>query len=186
MSPETLDRRTFLRLTGGAAAAATALAAGIPLVPLFTSAAQWGLELKALTEQEGTTLLRVARTLFPHRTLEDVYYGGVVSALDEDAVKSPETAKLLKDGVAALDRTTAGVKWIELSRGYRITALQAQPRLLEAVRSKAVVALYGNPKVWPHFGYEGPSAPHGGYVHRGFNDLDWLPDPPDEASPKPG
>lgn len=186
MSSERLDRRTFLRLTGGAAAAATALAAGIPLVPLGASAARWGLELKALTEHEAMTLLRVARTLFPHRKLEDVHYAGVVGALDEDAAKSPETARLLEDGVAALDRTTVGVKWVELSRGYGNAALQAQPRLLEAVRSKAVVALYGNPRVWPQFGYEGPSAQHGGYLRRGFDDLDWLPDPPEEASPKPG
>lgn len=186
MSSETLDRRTFLRLTGGAAAAATVLAAGIPLVPLPASAAPWGLELKALTEHEGMTLLRAARILFPHRKLEDVHYAGVVRALDDDAVKTPETARLLKDGVAALDRTTAGVKWVGLSRGYGVAALEAQPRLLEAVRGKAVVALYDNPDVWPRFGYEGPSAQHGGYLHRGFDDLDWLPDPPGEASPKHG
>ena len=186
MSTETFDRRMFLRLAGGAAAAAAAMAAGIPLVPLPAGAAQWGLQLKSLTEHEGMTLLRVARTLFPHRTLEDVYYGGVVSALDEDAAKSAETARLLKDGVAALDRTTAGVKWVDLSRGYQRAALQAQPKLLEAVRGKAVVALYNNPEVWPRFGYEGPSFAHGGYIHHGFNDLDWLPDPPAEASPKPG
>lgn len=185
MSSERLDRRTFLRLTGGAAAAATALAAGIPLVPLSAGAAPWGLELKALTEHEAMTLLRVARGLFPHRKLEDVHYAGVVAALDADASGSPDTARLLKDGVAALDRTTVGVKWVELSRGYQLAALQAQPRLLEAVRGKTVVALYDNPKVWPILGYEGPSSQHGGYLHRGFNDLDWLPEPPEAASPKP-
>jgi hypothetical protein len=26
-------------------------------------------------------------------------------------------------------------------------------------------------------GYEGPSFDKGGYLNRGFNDLDWLPDP---------
>ena len=31
--------------------------------------------------------------------------------------------------------------------------------------------------LWPKFGYEGSSFEHGGYLHRGFNDLDWLPDP---------
>ena len=186
MSIDTLDRRTFLRLAGGAAAAAAAMAAGIPLVPLRAGAAQWGLQLKALTEHEGMTLLRIARALFPHRTLEDVYYGGVVSALDEDAATSAETARLLKDGVAALDRTTVSVKWMELSHGYQLTALLAQPKLLEAVRGKAVVALYNNPESWPRFGYEGPSFQHGGYIHRGFDDLDWLPDPPEQASPKPG
>src|ERR1700732_2043427 len=29
--------------------------------------------------------------------------------------------------------------------------------------------------LWPKFGYEGSSAEHGGYIKRGFNDIDWLP-----------
>ena len=28
---------------------------------------------------------------------------------------------------------------------------------------------------WPRFGYEGSSAEHGGYINRGFADIDWLP-----------
>jgi hypothetical protein len=31
--------------------------------------------------------------------------------------------------------------------------------------------------VWDLLGYEGPSFDKGGYLHRGFNDLDWLPEP---------
>ena len=30
-------------------------------------------------------------------------------------------------------------------------------------------------EVWPKFGYEGSSAEHGGYIKRGFADIDWLP-----------
>jgi hypothetical protein len=30
--------------------------------------------------------------------------------------------------------------------------------------------------VWTKLGYEGPSAPEGGYLHRGFDDIDWLKD----------
>jgi hypothetical protein len=109
----------------------------------------------------------------------------VIKGLDEDAQKSPETATLLKDGVAALDRAM-GVKWIELSPGYQLATLQAQPKLLDTVKGKAVVAIYNNPLVWRHFGYEGPSFQYGGYIRRGFNDLTWLPDPPEAASPKVG
>ena len=38
-----------------------------------------------------------------------------------------------------------------------------------------VVSLYNQTEIWPKFGYEGSSAEHGGYLHRGFNDIDWLP-----------
>ncbi len=185
MTAQPIDRRTFLRLTGGAAAAATMMSAGVSLVPLSAEAGLWGLELKAFNEHEAMTLLKVARRIFPHRTLADVYYAGVVKALDEDAQKSADTAKLLKEGVAAVDKAV-GTKWIELSPGYQLATLQAQPKLLETVKGKAVVAIYNDPLVWRHFGYEGPSFQYGGYLHRGFNDLTWLPDPPEAASPKVG
>lgn len=185
MAPQRLDRRTFLRLTGGAAAAAAVMSAGVPLVPLPAEAGLWGLELKALNEHEAMTLLKVARRIYPHRTLADVYYAGVVKGLDEDAQKSADTATLLKDGVAALDRAV-GVKWIDLSAGYQLATLQAQPKLLDTVKGKAVVAIYNDPLVWRHFGYEGSSFEYGGYIRRGFNDLTWLPDPPEAASPKVG
>jgi hypothetical protein len=185
MAPQHVDRRTFLRLTGGAAAAAAVIAAGVPLVPLPAEAQLWGLELKTLNADEAMTLLKVARRIYPHRTLADVYYAGVVKGLDEDAQKSTETATLLKDGVVALDRAM-GVKWIELSAGYQLATLQAQPKLLDTVKGKAVVAIYNNPLVWRHFGYEGPSFQYGGYIRRGFNDLTWLPDPPEAASPQVG
>jgi hypothetical protein len=36
---------------------------------------------------------------------------------------------------------------------------------------------------WAHFGYEGSSFEKGGYINRGFQDLNWLPEPPHSASP---
>jgi len=32
--------------------------------------------------------------------------------------------------------------------------------------------------LWQVLGYQGPSFELGGYLNRGFNDLDWLPEPP--------
>ena len=31
--------------------------------------------------------------------------------------------------------------------------------------------------MWDLLGYEGYSSDKGGYINRGFNDLDWLPEP---------
>ena len=45
------------------------------------------------------------------------------------------------------------------------------------MHSTTVVALYDDHEVWELLGYEGPSFDKGGYLHRGFDDLDWLPDP---------
>ena len=40
--------------------------------------------------------------------------------------------------------------------------------------NKTQAYFYGNKNVWPKFGYEGSSWEKGGYINRGFNDLDWL------------
>ena len=45
------------------------------------------------------------------------------------------------------------------------------------VRGVAVVSLYNDPETWALLGYEGSSYEHGGYIDRGFDDLDWLPNP---------
>ena len=53
----------------------------------------------------------------------------------------------------------------------------------EKIRGTSVVSLYNNEMAWAHFGYEGASYEMGGYFDRGFQDLDWLPDPDSDASP---
>ena len=68
----------------------------------------------------------------------------------------------------------------ELSEGNQLrvlTAIQDTP-FFQAMRGKAIVALYNNPRVWQAFGYEGASFDEGGYLERGFDDLGWLPEPP--------
>jgi hypothetical protein len=69
-----------------------------------------------------------------------------------------------------------------------ISALTARQdsAFFQKVRGQTVVSLYNNPLAWRHFGYEGASAEFGGYLERGFDDLNWLPQPPEDASPKAG
>ena len=178
-----MNRRRFLHLGGGSAAGAAMLAAGVGLTA--TSPGAWALALSKLDPHRARTLLEVARHVFPHDTLDDVYYAGVVEALDGEAGADPAVATLLADGVKALDAAT-GMRWVDLSAGYRLEILEGPGRaLLDKVKGNAVVSLYNNPLVWRHFGYEGPSARQGGYIDRGFDDLAWLPDPDGQASPPP-
>ena len=44
------------------------------------------------------------------------------------------------------------------------------------MRGDCVTGIYNNPEVWKVLGYEGPSAELGGYINRGFSDIDWLQD----------
>lgn len=185
MSKTPMDRRGFLKTSGAAAAGVAAASTGTFVLSFSVSA--WAGELKYLSAHEGKTLLKVTRHIFPHPSLADIYYAGVVDALDAEAATSAGTAAAIKEGVTALDAATA-LNWLDLSDGYQLailTQMEASP-MFQKVKGTAVVALYNNPLVWRHFGYEGPSAQYGGYINRGFNDLRWLGDPSKDASPKVG
>ena len=64
------------------------------------------------------------------------------------------------------------VGW-ESDRVALLEQIQDGP-FLQTIRGGLVTGIYGNPEVWPLFGYEGPSADKGGYIDRGFDDIDWL------------
>jgi hypothetical protein len=123
-----------------------------------------------VSEHALDTTLRVARVMFPHDMLGDVAYAKVVKALEAEA-------ETVERGVTVLDDPTP---FLELDADAQLEAVRRieGTEYFELVRSTAVVELYDNPLVWQALGYEGPSAHLGGYLHRGFDDLDWLPDPP--------
>ena len=185
MSKKGMNRREFLRASGGVAVGAAAAASGVGGLVAIDSA--WAKQLSVLREHEAKTLLTMTRQIFPHPSLADIYYAAVVKDLDAEAKSNKDTAEVIKHGVAELDNAM-GVKWIELSDGYQLDVLKKMESspLFQKVKGKAVVSLYNNKLVWRHFGYEGSSAEYGGYIDRGFDDLTWLPNPPESASPKVG
>ena len=175
-----VKRRDFLKTSG--AATTVAVAGGAAVAPLAATAN--GIEFSTLSEHQGYTLIGMARQLFPHDFLADQYYAAVIQELDTAAAEDPALAQLLTDGVAALDAATS-VAWIDLSDGYQLVVLKSlqDTPFFNTVKGKTLVSLYNNPLVWRHFGYEGEAFTKGGYINRGFNDLSWLPEPPDDASP---
>ena len=101
------------------------------------------------------------------------------------AGKNADTLKLLQAGAAGLDEGEK--KFVDMSPDQQLAALkkiEGSP-FFQKVRGTEIVSLYNNPGVWKEFGYGGPSYDFGGYLKHGFNDLKWLPDPPESASPKP-
>jgi hypothetical protein len=178
-----LKRREFLQKGALVVAGAAAFASGVTAV---AGVEPWTSQLKALNAHEANTLLAMSRQLFPHPQLDDTYYIVVVQALDAEAVTKPDIAKLLRDGVSRLD-TVKGAKFVALSPANQIAALKQVEHtdFFTKVRNSELVSLYNNHGVWKKLGYPGASYPIGGYLHHGFNDLNWLPDPPESASPKP-
>ncbi len=184
MSNRGMNRRQFLQTSGLAAAGAAAIASGSVIM---ASDGAWALELGTLTGHEGVTLLGMSRRLYPHPSLGDMYYAAVVEQLDAGAKDDAGLAGLIKDGVGQLD-AARGVNWVDLSEGYQLEVLKSMEAtpFFQKVRGTTVVALYNNPLVWRHFGYEGPSYEFGGYLERGFDDLRWAGQPSEDASPRAG
>ena len=120
-------------------------------------------------------LISIYRTMFPHTTVPDEFYEHVVRKLDDQAAQNQALSGFLSNGVEALNRE-AGSAWTDLSEEARLQALKLveQTSFFQRVRSDFVLYFYSNPAIWPLFGYEGPSNDKGGYLHRGFNDIDWI------------
>lgn len=178
-----LTRREFLRGSGiltGTIAASSVLATLAP-------SRSWAVELKALSQPEGDALMKMSRVLYPHAKLQDAVYALVAKDLDADAAKSADTLKLLREGIAGLDKAAGGsfaganaAKQLEV-----VKSIEGTP-FFNTVRGKCITSLYDNDMAYATFGYPGASYDKGGYITRGFQDVKWLPDPPQAASPAAG
>jgi hypothetical protein len=175
------SRRGFLA-RGGAALAAVAASGGRVVVEAQEVART---EPGNLKTEEVNTLVKFTRDLFPHDRLDDSFYRRAVKPLEEQAAKDGTVRQLLVLGVGRLNewaRSAAGKAYADVEEEEKRIALlkrlevdQSAPAdFFNKVYSTTIVSLYNQPEVWPRFGYEGPSSAKGGYLHRGFNDLNWL------------
>ena len=73
-----LVRRDFLK---GSGVLMGTLATGSVLATLAPSTA-WAVELKALSKAEGEALMKMGRTLYPHKKLPDAVYALLAKDLD--------------------------------------------------------------------------------------------------------
>ena len=176
-----LTRRSMLR---GSGLLLGTLAVGGVLTALAPSRA-WAVELKTLSEAQGTALMKMGRVLYPHKKLPDAVYALLAKDLDAGAADA-KTATMLKDGIANLDKA-AGGSFAKASAATQLAAVKSieGTPFFAAVRGKCVTSLYDNDMAYAAFGYPGSSWEKGGYITRGFQDLKWLPMPSKQASPPP-
>lgn len=177
-APLSLTRRALLKGTGvlfGTLAVSSTLA-------LIAPSRAWALALKTLDEHQGKVLLALVKRIYPHATLEDAVYALVVKDLDGKASGAEDVRAQLTDGIRKLDKQ-AGGDWAArpVADQDRDVAAIADTPFFQTVRSTAVVSLYSNALAYAHFGY-GAQAGDGGYLYKGFDDLSWLPDPPEQDS----
>ena len=168
------SRRGFLK-TGAAAPAVIAAGASI------SATAAWAADAKALAPHQMATMVKAARDIYPHDHIGDIFYVRAITPWDAKAAKDPAVQTLVAEGVARLDadaQERQGCPYLNVAwENDRVALLRGieHTKFFRTLRADLVVSLYNQPELWPKLGYEGSSAEHGGYLARGFDDIDWLP-----------
>lgn len=129
-------------------------------------------ERPTLDSRQMGTLTRLLRTMYPHEQFPDGPYERCAEVV-RDSAETDLVAELTRlDELAGGSFTDAS----EASLRELVDGL-GQDSAIVAVHSVAINVLYDDHEVWTILGYEGSSFDKGGYISRGFDDLDWLPEP---------
>lgn len=135
----------------------------------------WATETVALKPETMATLVKMARDIYPHDHVSDEYYVIAVKGYDTTAA-SPS----IEAGISGLNAAARGKGHVDyLSIGWErdrvdiLRAMEDSP-FFQQIRGGLVTGLYNQKAVWPLFGYEGKSFSKGGYIDRGFDDINWL------------
>ena len=181
MDREHRTRREFLAGLRDVAIVATAVELGAAVVPPARAQTQPA-PAAALRAGDAAVLKAVCRRVVPLRGIDEAPYLAAVAALERAAAADPGTRERLATGCDAL-RRELGADW----QGATDATLDAYLRKVEqspffrTVTAIAIPTIVNQPAVWAAVGYEGESRSHVGYLHRGFDSLDWLPEPPVET-----
>ncbi|UVJ46376.1 gluconate 2-dehydrogenase subunit 3 family protein [Pseudomonas sp. LS1212] len=160
------SRRRFMSLSGQSLLALGATAVVAQLIPVKLLADETAPELPA-------GLLRMGRDVYPHDRITDEYYIRPLATL----IKEQPT--LIDQGLGDLQKRsmkTYDMSFDRLEEAQRVALLEAieETPFFSAVRTALMFGLYDNKTLFPLFGYEGSSWEKGGYLNRGYNDIDWL------------
>ncbi len=132
--------------------------------------------------EDKKLVMKMIRDLYPHDRFPDGPYERTTDDVITKGNASSEAAMMLQDGIKALKDKGYG-KMNEKKATKYLKSIESS-KFFGHVRGTSVVTLYNDQEVWGLLGYEGSSFEKGGYINRGFNDLDWLPEPRIEEHPE--
>ncbi|MHA6800100.1 hypothetical protein [Bounagaea algeriensis] len=134
--------------------------------------------MSLLSDHDRRTLVRMLEVMFPHDSFPKDPYERTAREVLDATVADPRSLAQLCQGLHDLDRLRE-VPFVQLDDAVALTVLRGvqDAPFFAHVLGIASVKLYDDHEVWGLLGYEGPSFDKGGYIERGFNDLDWLPEP---------
>ena len=116
-------------------------------------------------------LSSVAYDLFPHKALSpDLYLqvGQRLLRLDSSVVSQ---------GLLQLQSEAGNRSWIDVSESERLSVLKSieKSEFFALLRSVTIDVLYHDSAMFELVGYGGSAIEKGGYINRGFDDINWLP-----------
>lgn len=167
MTNTTTSRRRFLI----SAITVSGLATGALATSLFRESAAWA-------KDPREPLTRLAKLLFPHNGLGDSVYEEAVANAFALAAEDPAAQGLLASAEEALDAAVAAGGWYDADESAQLAAMTAvqDEAFFAAIRNLFMFTLYTHKECWKAIGYPGSSREYGGYLERGFDDIDWLPE----------
>jgi hypothetical protein len=141
----------------------------------------WINQLRSFDPVEAEALVAVVQTLCPHDAVPLAPYRRVICQFDRIASETPAAHEAFKV-VLGLLKEQWRLPFSDLAETYRVQSLkriETTPQFF-FVQRLAIRYFYDDVEIWTAFGYQGASVHLGGYVKRGFDDLDWLPPLPDD------
>ena len=129
-------------------------------------------------ESMERTLTRMVQVMFPHSSFPDGPYHRTAQAILAAAEEDLRLKAQLAQGIVDLHAASEG-QFEDLDDAAALALLTglSHGAFFQGIRAQVITSLYDDREVWQLLGYEGESFEQGGYLDRGFNDLDWLPDP---------
>ncbi len=130
----------------------------------------------ALSQQELDVLADLAYQMVPLLEPSSSVYRSVAAAIQNQALQNAGLVALVSNGIVALNDKN-DKPWLELTAKQRVAVIQSEfsNQFLASIRWLACEQVLRDTQVWTKLDYQGSSIEYGGYLHRGFADIDWLP-----------
>ena len=173
MSIETTTRRRFLVAV---IVGSGAMASGLNLT-LIRNASAWANSTDDGPASNENMLARMVRLYYPHENVADQVYLQTADNILTAAASDSQLQQVLDDAYAALDGA-GDQPFVELDAQSQLAAMTKvqDEAFFTAIKFQVLARFYAHAEVWKAINYPGSSVEYGGYVERGFNDIDWLPE----------
>jgi hypothetical protein len=153
-------------------------------LPFVASASYGGLGFRltfaadiddVLTDHQSASLQQFCYRLFPYPEVGEEPYRLAVSAISVIAKEDPSILELIDQGIDSMDSQQAGT-WLDLNEDQQVAIMKQieQGEFFKWIYPITVNQVFTHAAVWEHIGYEGSSMEIGGYLHNGFDDIDWV------------